>query len=272
MGISLDIERAEEEFIKRALEELGISYEVISSSTLFSLGESPFPPVVLIRNISATNSAYMAAIVEASGSRAVNSSRAIVLGHDKLLTYSALLRRGLKIPKSWVALDGAELEGAGLDYPLIDKPPIGSWGRLVSLARSPEALSAIAAQRRALPTPALRVHILQRPAELGRDVRCLVVGSRVVACMERRGREGEWRSNAAIGGSATALKPSHEVEELSLKAAEAVGAEVAGVDLLYGESLLVNEVNVVPEFKALYKATGVNVARAIAEYLMELRR
>ncbi|MCX8196578.1 MAG: RimK family alpha-L-glutamate ligase [Acidilobaceae archaeon] len=275
MGISLDVERAEEELIKRALEELGASYELVRSSALFPLGKSSFPPVVLIRNISAANSMYMAAIVESSGSRAVNGSRAIALGHDKLLTYAALIRRGLRVPESWVALDGAELEmfAQELSYPLIDKPPVGSWGRLVSLVKSAEALAAIAAHRRALPNPLLRVHIVQRPAQLGRDVRCLAVGGRAVACMERRGRAGEWRSNAAMGGSAVALKASSELEELSLKAAEAVGAEVAGVDLLYGEDgLYVNEVNVVPEFKALYQATGVNVGRAIAEYLLSLRR
>ncbi|MEM4865303.1 MAG: hypothetical protein QXY09_02255, partial [Acidilobaceae archaeon] len=124
--------------------------------------------------------------------------------------------------------------------------------------------------RKRLESPHLRVHVIQEATAIGRDIRCVVVGEEVVACMERRSANSEeWRSNAALGGVAEAVPITRELEELALKASEAVEAEIAGVDMLYGRDgqLLVNEVNVVPEFKTISRVTGVNVAKSIAHYL-----
>lgn len=225
--------------------------------------------LVLVRNVSAVNSIYVAALVESSRGVTVNSLRALVVGHDKILSYATLARAGIRIPKTMVVLDGVNVEDlvSKLEYPLIDKPPIGSWGRLVSIVKTPETLRQVFNHRMLLGAPHLRVHVIQKPASLGCDIRCLVVASEVVACMERRS-ESDWRSNAALGATVKAYKPSEELVELAVKASEAVGAEVAGVDIVFdNEGFYVNEVNVVPEFKALVRATGANVAKAIVDHV-----
>jgi lysine biosynthesis enzyme LysX len=227
--------------------------------------------LVLVRNVSAYNSIYVAAVTEASGGVAVNNLRSLILGHDKILSYAMLAKAGIRIPRTMIALDGASLGDAAskLEYPYIDKPPVGSWGRLVSLVKNPQVAEQVFNHRRLMGAPQLRIHVIQKPARLGQDIRCLVVGESIAACMKRIGPEGDWRSNAALGGSTRPYKPEGEVEELSIKAAKTIGAVVAGVDIVYDdEGYYVNEVNVVPEFKALVKTTGVNIARIIVEYIV----
>ncbi len=231
------------------------------------LGES----LVLVRNIAAYNSIYVAAVAEASNCTAINSLKSLVVGHDKILSYAVLAKAGVRIPRTLIALEGANLANAlsELEYPYIDKPPIGSWGRLVSLIKNPETAEHVFNHRKLLGVPQLRIHVIQKPARLGRDIRCFVIGEEVVACMERIGRQGDWRSNAALGGYVKAYKPTSEVEELSVKATLAIEARIAGVDIVYDdEGYYVNEVNVVPEFKALIKATGVNIAGMIVDYVV----
>ncbi|MEM0340442.1 MAG: RimK family alpha-L-glutamate ligase [Acidilobaceae archaeon] len=271
--VSVDVMRLEEDLILKELRELGLNVLILDSRrTLKINGIVESGSLVLIRNISSVNSIYVASMVEASGSRAVNSLRALTLGHDKILTYSMLYKKGIRIPETVVLLEGGEINGSELplSFPLVDKPPLGSWGRLVSLVKNSDALRSIVEYRKRLESPHLRVHVIQEATAIGRDIRCVVVGEEVVACMERRSANSEeWRSNAALGGVAEAVPITRELEELALKASEAVEAEIAGVDMLYGRDgqLLVNEVNVVPEFKTISRVTGVNVAKSIAHYL-----
>lgn len=265
--------RVEEELILEELRGKGLNPVIVSSSRLLRIPEPDLKEsLILVRNISAYNSIYVAAIVEASGGMTINNLKSLIIGHDKILSYSTLLKAGLKIPKTAIALDGVDLEDliSKIDYPHIDKPPIGSWGRLVSLIENPRVLEQVYNYRKLMGTPQLRIHLIQKPAKLGQDLRCLVVGEEVVACMERIGPQGDWRSNAALGGHVKAYKPPQEVEELSIKASLTIEAEIAGVDIVYDEeNYYVNEVNVVPEFKALIKATNINIAERIVDYVVK---
>ncbi|MEM1758609.1 MAG: RimK family alpha-L-glutamate ligase [Acidilobaceae archaeon] len=272
MNLAVDIVRVEEELLIRAFSMRGLRPTIIYSNTLYSIPEDRLSSsVVLVRNISAANSIYVAAITEASNGVAINPLRALIVGHDKILTYSTLVRNKIKIPQSIIALENSRLEDYvdDISYPIIDKPPIGSWGRLVSLVKTPTAFKEVIKHRSILANPQLRVHIIQKPANLGSDIRCLVVGDSIAACMIRKGQLGEWRSNAALGGSVIPYKPSLEVEEAALKSATLVGAEIAGVDILHDDGdYYVNEVNVVPEFKALMKATSIDISEVIASYIL----
>ncbi|MEM4865861.1 MAG: hypothetical protein QXY09_05160, partial [Acidilobaceae archaeon] len=126
--VSVDVMRLEEDLILKELRELGLNVLILDSRrTLKINGIVESGSLVLIRNISSVNSIYVASMVEASGSRAVNSLRALTLGHDKILTYSMLYKKGIRIPETVVLLEGGEINGSELplSFPLVDKPPLG---------------------------------------------------------------------------------------------------------------------------------------------------
>jgi RimK family alpha-L-glutamate ligase len=116
------------------------------------------------------------------------------------------------------------------------------------------------------------VFLLQEMIGTGEDIRVFVIGERAVAAMRRIPPRGDWRSNAARGGRTEPQQIDSELEDLAVKAARSVGAFYAGVDILIGDRLYVNEVNGIPEFKALMKTTGVDVARHLIEALVELKK
>jgi len=114
------------------------------------------------------------------------------------------------------------------------------------------------------------VFYVQRAIEhVGYDLRIFVVGGRVIGAIERRAPAGEWRTNVAIGGAATAVDISPELESVALTAAAVVGADYAGVDVLPARdgSAYVLEVNGIPGWQGLQHATGVDVAAAIVEHV-----
>ena len=102
-------------------------------------------------------------------------------------------------------------------------------------------------------------------------MRCLVLGGRMIGCMERVASRG-WKSNVALGGKVRRVRVNGEMEELSLRAAEAVKGEFVAVDLLSNGEIFVNEVNGVPEFKGFIKATGIDVARELASHVWEVTK
>jgi RimK family alpha-L-glutamate ligase len=104
----------------------------------------------------------------------------------------------------------------------------------------------------------------------GRDVRVFVVGGRVVGAIERVAPEGEWRTNVAQGARTRAFELPGEWEDLALRAAEAVSADYAGVDLLPARdgSVYVLEVNGIPGWQGLQQATGVDVAGTIVDHVI----
>lgn len=274
IGLSVDIIRLEEKLILDTFVKYGIKPLIIrTDEDPLPIGSKDFSSfTVLIRNISAFNSIYVAASIESSGGLAINSSQTLFVGHDKILTYAKLIRSKLPVPKSLISLGyNALLKNVKkLKYPLIDKPPIGSWGRLVALIKNPEDLEFIAQHRYHFNTPQLRVHILQNIISLGTDIRCLTVGDEVVACMVRKAVKGEWRSNAALGGETHVYNPSPEIEELVIKASKAINAEIAGIDILRNkDGFYINEINVVPEFKVLMKTTNIKIPEIIVKYVKQ---
>lgn len=276
--IAVDVIRYDERLLINALRDLGVNVELIKvDSEVLPLNTSNAfqDSVILIRPLSAYNAIYSAIAFESMGGIAINSSKALYICNDKVLTYSYLIREGIRIPKTYLALSSTAIQNNlnHLKYPLIDKPPIGSWGRLVSYVRDGLDMKLVMEHRDQLNSPILRAHILQEVIGFGRDIRCIVVGDEVLGCMVRKSSNAEeWRSNIALGGTAENYIPSDEVRELAIRSAKSVGAEIAGVDLLPGEYFYVNEVNGVPEFKGFISATGIKVHEYIAKYLISISR
>jgi ribosomal protein S6--L-glutamate ligase len=212
--------------------------------------------------------------LEAVGVPVWNPPRAVEASVDKYLTLSLLERRGLPIPPTWAGQTAASAMAAfgELGGDVVVKPLFGSEGRGLMRVSHPEL-----AWRcfHALERLGSVIYLQQWIRHPGHDLRLFVLQGRVLGAMRRTAREGEWRTNIAIGGRAEAWTPDAEAERLAVAASEAVGAVFAGVDLIedldQGRRVLI-EVNAVPGWRALAQATGVDVAAALLDSFREAVR
>lgn len=205
-----------------------------------------------------------------------NSPDAIRICDSKSETAEALLSASLPTPRTLVAPMTYETVGytkddfvaraaSVLGFPLVIKECYGSFGEQVYLASSLE--EAKETVKRIGAKPLLFQEFISR--SFGTDVRVNVVGDRAVCAMKRTGRPGDFRSNIAHGGTGEPYTLSADEEAVAVAAARAVGADFAGVDLLFGENgPLVCEVNSNPHFTGTYKATGINLAVPIFEHIL----
>jgi [lysine-biosynthesis-protein LysW]--L-2-aminoadipate ligase len=269
--------RWEEKELMKAAGSRGLELKPVDAKPLYispshELARS-MGPLALQRCISHYRGLYLSAVLEACGVRVVNPFKATHLCGDKLLTSLALYRAGIPTPRFAVAFtaEAALKAMEGLGMPAVLKPLVGSHGRLVSMVDDLSLAKALLEHEEALGDGLHRIHYVQEYVDKpSRDLRVVVVGGRVVAAIYRYAPSGEWRTNVAMGGRAEPCRLSVEAEDLALRACEALSVEVAGVDLMEGgRGLVVNEVNPTVEFKGASQATGVDVAGAIVEYLME---
>lgn len=217
----------------------------------------------------------LAFALEEAGVRLTDTARAVALCDDKAKTHFILARAGLPMPKTLVApmtytafteAGKTFLENAGreLGFPLVVKECFGSLGGQVSLARTPRELRGIAERMGAKP------FLLQQwipPG--GKDKRLYLIGGKVAAAMIRE-NPSDFRANIGAGGRGTAYAPSAREISLARAAAGALGAEIAGVDLLDGESgPLLLEVNSSAQTAELSRCTGVDVDGEILRYIIE---
>jgi RimK family alpha-L-glutamate ligase len=207
--------------------------------------------------------------LECRGVLVLNSARALLTAHDKLLTAELFAATGIPHPTT-VHLTGGELPP--LAAPLVLKPRFGSWGRDVLLCSSPEAVRD--ALRRLRRRPWFRRHgVLAQELipPVGRDVRVLVAGGRVVGAVQRVAAAGEWRTNVALGAARRPVVPPREARRLALAAAVAIGGDLVGIDLLpQGRGgFIVLEVNGAVEFTEDY-SLGRDVYAAVSAALARL--
>ncbi|TRM88415.1 lysine biosynthesis protein LysX [Sulfolobus sp. E3] len=279
IALITDIIRQEEKFIIKALNSKSIDYDVIN------VGQEPLPfnkelrkyDVGIIRPVSMYRALYSSAVLEAVGVHTINSTEAISTCGDKILTYSKLFRNDVPIPDSIIATSSDAVMKAyeQIGFPLIDKPQIGSWGRLVSLIRDVYEGKTIIEHREMLGNSALKVHIVQEYIKYtNRDIRCIVIGEETIGCYARNIPPNEWRANVALGGNPTPINLDDKLKELSVKAAKIVRGEFISIDILEHptKGYVINELNDVPEFKGFMLATGINVAEKLVDYIIKTYR
>jgi len=223
----------------------------------------------LQRCMSYFRSIHITAALETKGKVVINSFDAASTCGNKLIASIALSRAKIPTPRTFVAFtQEASLKALQqLGYPAVLKPVVGSWGRLVAQIKDPESASAILEPREYM-HPIQQVYYIQekinRPE---RDIRCYVIGDRAVAAIYRNAPRGEWRTNTARGGVAENLPVTPELEEISVRAAEAVGGGAFGVDLMETDSgFVVHEVNHTTEFKNTVRVTGVDIPKLLLQY------
>lgn len=212
--------------------------------------------------------------LELIGKKVINSSEALKTCDDKGLTAITASAAGIAMPTTLVApftyanigynnFDFLEHVVAKIDFPMVVKESHGSFGQQVYLARNYDELKSIVSS--IAPKPM----IFQQYIECGNsDLRLQVIGDEVVAAVKRTSLNGDFRANATLGGKMTAYTPTKEECELAVRAAKAVGAEIAGVDILQGDKPYLCEVNANAHFKRLMDATGIDVAGKIADYVL----
>lgn len=220
---------------------------------------------------------YAASLLERSGVRLFNSAEAIRLCDDKMLTHIALTGSGIRMPDTTpgpllydAGMRMAEDFADGLErrygYPMVVKESFGSMGRGVRLVRDRKELDAALEELRG------KRFLVQEMIGSGKgeDLRVIVIGGRTVGGILRRS-ESDFRSNAALGGMATAVDVPRESAEIAEKAAEVLGLDYCGADLLKDEEgryTVLCEMNSNAFFSAFEEATGIDVAGAYADHVL----
>lgn len=200
--------------------------------------------------------------------RVVNSPRALEVAIDKYLTLTRLSDAGIPVPRTVVAQDADGIAAAweSLSGEAVVKPLFGSQGRGIELISSRADLEPwLAASRRATP-PGAVCYLQEFLRHPGWDARILVVGHRTFAM--RRISTGDWRINVSRGAHPEAWSAPAVWEDLAVRSARAVGAEIAGVDLLpTATGPVVIEVNAVPGWRGLEAALETDIAATVVSYL-----
>lgn len=226
----------------------------------------------VIPRIGASNTFYGTAVVrqfEMMNSYTLNESLAISRARDKLRSMQLLARKGIGLPITGFASgpsnipDLIDLVGGA---PLVVKLLEGTQGIGVVLAETRKAAESVLEAFMGLKANIMVQEYIRESN--GADIRCFVIGDKVIAAMKRQAPEGEFRSNLHRGGTATLIKLTKEERQTALKAAKAMGLRLAGVDLLRSNrGPLVMEVNSSPGLEGIEKATARDIATCIIQYI-----
>ncbi len=206
---------------------------------------------------------------EALGRYALNGAEAIAIARDKLRAHHVLARHGIAMPRTAIAYsarDARQLIDMVGGTPVVIKLIEGTQGRGVVLAETRKAAESVFGAFRDIDAAVL-VQEFVTEAE-GADVRCVVLGGRVIAAMQRQAAPGEFRSNLHLGGSALKVKLTPEERKLAQRAALAIGLELAGVDMLRTRNgPVVLEVNASPGLEGIEGITGKDLAGLIIDHI-----
>ena len=237
---------------------------------VFDLRSGPDVDVVLERSINHSRALHALRFFESAGVRCVNAYEVARRCGDKMLTSIALQECGVPQPDARVAFtpESALKAIEELGYPVVLKPAVGSWGRLLSKINDRDAAETVLEHKSILGSYHHSIFLVQKyVAKQGRDVRSFVVGDECVAAVYRTSEH--WITNTARGGRTSNCPVTTELAEMSLRAADAVGGGVLAVDLFETPNgLLVNEVNYTMEFRNSIDATGVNIPGKVVSHVL----
>jgi [lysine-biosynthesis-protein LysW]--L-2-aminoadipate ligase len=194
---------------------------------------------------------------------------------NKLLTTSALVRAGIPTPVVKVAFTPqSALEAIEeMGYPVVLKPGVGSWGRLLSKINDREAAETVLEHKQVLGSYHHSIYYIQEYIHKpGRDIRAFVVGDETICAIYRDSEH--WITNTSRGGKASNCPVTPELNELSLASAKAVGGGVLALDIFEDpdRGLLVNEINYTMEFRNSIDTTGVDIPARVVDYVLDVAK
>jgi len=269
--------------LKEAAEERGHTLNIINTLRCYMNIASRRPEVyyngeklegydAVIPRIGASVTFYGMAILrqfEMQGIYPLNESVGIGRSRDKLRSMQLLARAGIGLPVTTFAHDPRETEEvlalAG-GAPVVIKLLEGTQGIGVVLADTKRSAKSVVEAFRGAGVNILLQEFIKEAS--GTDIRAIVIGGKVVAAMKRTGAEGDFRSNLHRGGSATVIKLSPEERSTAIRAAKTMGLNMCGVDMLRANhGPVVMEVNSSPGLEGVEKATGLDIAGKVIEYM-----
>lgn len=272
--------RVEERMLLDELERRGLAINLIHADeaivdltngrTLVEPGE-----VVLDRCLSHTKALAILHALESQGAMCVNTPHVVEVCGDKLRTTLALRTAGVPQPRAVAAFspEGAIAAAEELGYPVVLKPTVGSWGRLIARLNDRDALEAVIEHKTTLGGVQHGVLYLQEFVEKpGRDIRAFVVGDRTICAIVRN--SPHWITNTARGATTGAFEVTTELNDLCVRAAHAVSdgrPALVAIDLLEHpeRGLLVNEVNSTMEFRNSVAPTGCDIPARVVDFAIE---
>lgn len=240
-------------------------------------GELSLGDVVMQRSVSHYRGLYLTACLEFLDYPVINRFHVAETCGNKLVTSLVLAKNSIPTPRTQFAFSAEAamqvIQKTGL--PLVLKPIVGSWGRGVFPLRDEETANMIIEMREENDSPLSRIYYVQEMIDRPpRDIRCIVVGDRVVTAIYRYSAESEWRTNVARGGKAELALITKDLEDLALRAAKAVGGGIVGVDLMEDKQkgLVVHEVNNTVEFRGAASVSTSDIPGAMVDYAVSVAR
>lgn len=266
-----DTIRPEEKALVDAASKKGLNLQMIDCKNLvLDLDKKTPYDTVLQRCVSYYRNLHSTAALEGMGARVINSLHCGIYAGNKLFTHMLLQKAGIKTPFATVTFSKeSALEALdALGYPRVIKPTVGSWGRMVTKLNNKESAEGIIEEREKM-YPIYQVHYLEefvnRPP---RDIRVIVIGDTVAGAIYRNSTPENWKTNTHLGGTAEVCKVTKELEDICIKAKDAVKGQIVGVDLMESNDrgLVVHEINNTTEYRNVARVTGVDIAAKILEY------
>jgi [lysine-biosynthesis-protein LysW]--L-2-aminoadipate ligase len=271
--------RFEEKELHKKIGERGLLSNLVDGKSLifdttsqkkdYQLGD-----IVFQREVSHTRGLYISSCLQALEFDVVNPYSVNEVCGNKLLTSLALARNKVPTPHTSFAFssDSALRLMDRLEYPLVVKPVVGSWGRGVYQIKDRSSAEMWIDSREESGSPFSRIYYIQEKIDRPpKDIRCIVVGENIVASVYRHAAQNEWVTNVATGGKTEEGPMNADLEEITLKAAKAVGNGILGIDLMEDRSrgYLVHEINNTVEFRGAAMVSKNDIAGCMIDYLLE---
>jgi len=275
VGVLCSRVRVEEKLLFEAMREKGVAYDKIDDrEVIFQLNDkdaSAFDyDMILERSVNHSRALYALQIFNDWGLKTVNTAEVARVCGDKFVTSQALLKHDVPTPRTALAFTPESAMEAieRMGYPVVLKPCIGSWGRLISKINDRQAAEAILEHKQILGSYHHSIYYIQEYVDKpGRDIRSFVVGDETIAAIYRT--SDHWITNTATGGKASNCPITPEIDALSQAAAQSVGGGVVAVDLMESaQSMMVIEVNYTMEFRNSIHTTGVNIPSKMIDYVV----
>ena len=231
--------------------------------------------VALERCVSTVKGTHATRFFESIDVTVINNSTVAAICEDKFITSIALQKANVLTPNFAMVFNADQaikaIEEMG-GFPVVIKPPLGSWGRLLAKVNDVDALEAILEHKDVLGSPHQKsFYIQQYIRKPGRDIRAFVIDGKTICAIYRD--SPHWITNTARGGIATNCPVSKEISDISKKASDAVGGGILSMDIFEtDDGLQINEINHTTEFKNSEKPTNISISGAIVDYCVKVAK